>query len=493
MKQHPVFSLILLVCANLILAQPVVAQSEASQVAADTRGLRPIRSAAHALIVSVSDYRQGMPSLPGVAHDAKHAVSMARALGVPEANIQVLTHDTTGLADLRAGLDALATRMKANDEVFFYFSGYATHRFNTETGTRSCVAGLLAGDGALLPDDELEQRLQRIAMQSKRLLVFVDAAGIDQPELTSKQASTRYRNKFWSEPGAEACILSANLPTQNFEGKTANSGARNLIHIAAARVGETAFDDALRGGIASLAWSNCLNGGAVDLDGSMGVSVRELQTCAQDWMDADFGRQKSHSSGNLESVLINTAKHPEKVVAAAVLKDIYANRDIRRQVRVVADKPVYQARRDRLRFSLTSSHAGYVYVLLTGSDGKQFDLLFPNQKDQRNLIRANETWNLPRTGWSLRAGGPAGENHLLVMVSDTPRNFADLGMRAAGLFSALSVTPFNARALQVLATGEAQSQAKPACALTSEARTAVIAGSCSEAYGADLIPLREID
>jgi hypothetical protein len=310
----------------------------------------------------------------------------------------------------------------------------------------------------------------------------------------------RFTGKFFAKAGAEPCERPVNVLTRGLlvgdPVADAGKGKLNFVHIAAARDNEVALDDGLRGGLATQAWLDCLSGAAADLDGSTGLSAREIQACAQpriEQLASGHSRFSAHHltlHGNLDMVLGSPDELPLSVEPAAVLHDIHANRDDRRVVRLTADKPAYTVKQDRVKFTLQSSHAGYVYLLMAGSDGKNFDLLFPNKRDQRNLIQANETWNLPRAGWTFRAGGPAGANQLLAIVSDQPRDFSRIGMRPAGPFSVIGATPMAARDIQFVSAGDS---APAECAVTGTARSQDIAAACSNAYGADLLTLIEID
>lgn len=117
------------------------------------------------------------------------------------------------------------------------------------------------------------------------------------------------------------------------------------------------------------------------------------------------------------------APPPEPGLASlAALRDIEQQRNPRRRVEVKLSTPAMRIGRDQLQLSVTSSHAGHVYLLMLGSDRKSFYLLFPNGLDGDNRIQAGRTLTLPRPDWALMARGPEGENHLLVMVTDTPRD-----------------------------------------------------------------------
>jgi hypothetical protein len=59
---------------------------------------------------------------------------------------------------------------------------------------------------------------------------------------------------------------------------------------------------------------------------------------------------------------------------------------------------------------------------MLASDGASFYLLFPNKIDQDNRIKANTAYVFPRQGWAIKAGGPQGTNHLLLVVTPSARD-----------------------------------------------------------------------
>lgn len=79
--------------------------------------------------------------------------------------------------------------------------------------------------------------------------------------------------------------------------------------------------------------------------------------------------------------------------------------------------------RDDLRFSVSASREGYVYVLLAGPDGSLVQL-YPNGRAKNNHIGANETMRLPGANWPLKASDPPGPEHFFVLVTAEPRSFA---------------------------------------------------------------------
>lgn len=103
--------------------------------------------------------------------------------------------------------------------------------------------------------------------------------------------------------------------------------------------------------------------------------------------------------------------------------------------------------RDKLRFSLTSNRAGYVYVFVVDPAG-QCLLLFPNELDHDNQIAPARRLVLPRPSWPMQAGEPVGANHFLAIVSSTPRDFPGLGMTHESVFASVPPAALQAAAEQ---------------------------------------------
>ncbi len=120
---------------------------------------------------------------------------------------------------------------------------------------------------------------------------------------------------------------------------------------------------------------------------------------------------------------------PEPMLASlATLIDIAQQRDPRIVLDVTLSKSVLKIGKDALNLSIKSSHDGYIYMVLLGSDRKSFYVLYPNGLDKDNKIKAGQPRTLPRPDWQLEAAGPPGTNHLLVMVSSSPRQLDRLAM-----------------------------------------------------------------
>jgi len=165
------------------------------------------------------------------------------------------------------------------------------------------------------------------------------------------------------------------------------------------------------------------------------------------------------------------------------LEDIVRHADPLLSVNVLADKSRLTIGSDRLQFRVKSSQSGYLYVFLAGTDKSHFYLLFPNQIDKNNQITANQEVLLPRKSWAITAGGPAGSNHIVTLVSRHPRDFGTAGLQGAGA----EIPEFDlARAEQLWvsrAPGTSPFVGQPVCD----------AGApCDAGYGATLLEVEEV-
>jgi hypothetical protein len=180
----------------------------------------------------------------------------------------------------------------------------------------------------------------------------------------------------------------------------------------------------------------------------------------------------------------------------AALKDIYSGRDDRWVVRTTLARPTLRIG-SNLSLTVQSQRAGFVYVFYQGTQPGSFYLLFPNQLDSNNTIAADQDLALPRRHWSVTALGPPGTDHLLVMVTQTPRDFSTLALPAeyvsqAGPFSKLQSSVAAVQHIGQVATLSAAA-GKDACKVAGAARDLGVATTCSNAFGASLVSVDETD
>lgn len=464
----------------------------------------------HALIMTIGAYRSGVPRLEGVVHDAASARVIARKMGIKDQNMRVYRDEQLTLAGMRAAFDELYKRVGNDDQVFIYYSGHGGRERLTQPEER-CAESLISVDGQNFLDVEMEQNLKRLSQKAQKMVVFLDAChsgGVTTRAVPGGKTAA-LTPKYFARAGAEACERPVNVITRSLgaASRSAGSGANNYVYVAAARENEVSLDMAAAGGVATQAWRDCINGAAVDRDRSGGISAAEVQACAQERIDtqlkdvAGFLPHHVTITGNENAVLAFSerieppappaAVIPEFPAAYYTLKDIYANRDDRRTVTLKSGKPAFRINQDDVDFTLTTSHAGHLYLLMVGSDGKTFDMLFPNGLDQNNAVAAGQTLRLPRPNWMVKAGGPAGKNHLLAIVSESPRDFSNTGMRPAGAFSMVPASNAASRQIQ-LATSTSANAGSRDCDTAAADRTLIVQRKCSDAYGAAMMVLEEI-
>jgi hypothetical protein len=178
-----------------------------------------------------------------------------------------------------------------------------------------------------------------------------------------------------------------------------------------------------------------------------------------------------------------------KKAAFGVLLDAYAQRDPDWQTSLSADRPRYRIGRDKLQLTLRSDRPGHVYLIMAGTDGKVFDLLFPNQLDQNNRIQAGQELKLPGEAWEMLLEGPPGVNHLLAIVTDGPRDLTALGLKPSGPFSAAAVSAIGREGLLPALMPAA---AGPECRQEDKRRTLAVQRDCGAAFGAALLSIEEV-
>lgn len=510
----------------------------------------------HALIMTIGDYQGGIPKLKGVIRDVESARSIARLLGAKDENILQFNDGQLNLKGMQRAFDELDRRVMPGDKVFIYYSGHGTRQRVSDPDER-CAESLLSVDGQGLIDAEMETRLKKMSERTQKIIAMFDSChsgGVATRALNDPM----YTPKFWSKGGESTCNKPVNVLTRGIKLATESigSGGKNYVYIAAAKDNEVSLDQAGKGGMATTAWLECLSGDAKDSDGSGGLTVEEIQVCAQQKIDVQMKNSKGflpqhiNIIGNPKLVMTLTpmqsemqqeavvqaepvipltpvvtpanvvqptpviqsvpAVKPEPVVkpdpvvqpepaiqpavasgAPATLMDIFNGRDDRRTVEIIPVKNKLKIGKDKFSFSVRSSTAGYLYLLMVGSDGKTFDLLFPNKLDGNNYIQAEQLVKFPRPNWEVIAQGPAGKDRILVIVADAPRDLSRLPVTNAGPFSVASVTQVATRGIQLVTSTPSVTLQKE-CS-SARTRTLAVIQACSDAYGAALAEIEETE
>jgi len=490
----------------LRLAAAALALTLAALAGAQTPTAEAGRSTRHALIIGIGDYAApDVPALRGVALDIESARRMAVAMDVPPTQITVLRDREASADGIRRAVSALGTRVMDGDRVFVYYSGHGTRWQDPVLKADGCVEGLLASDGQVLSNIEFGQRLAPLARRADKMLVFYDACfagGLAEAPLRTRsllrQGDSVLTPKFSRAGAPEVCGQASNFRTRSLPAvmQQAQALPQNVVQVGASGSDEVSFDSSSAGGLATVAWRDCLLGQAQDLDGSGAVTVEEVTRCAQSKLDLALAGQPGVSGqkmtlvGNARyvpawpaSAKADAAGSTDRATPPEILAELYSQRDGGRRVTATLRKTELKIGRDALQFEVTPARDGHLYVALAGSDGKSLYLLVPNDLARDNRVRAGQPLSLPGAGWEIVAGGPAGPEQLLVMVTDAPRDLSGLAAERAGPFMKTLLDEQGRSRLQaVLANGTP----RPGCGKPG-------APSCSDAFGAALLTVRSVD
>jgi serine/threonine protein kinase len=127
------------------------------------------------------------------------------------------------------------------------------------------------------------------------------------------------------------------------------------------------------------------------------------------------------------------ASPPQTFSLSRSLNDLLGSASAGREVTAKPVKSEVRIGKDKLEFQVQSNKAGFVYVYYLSS-GNEMYLLYPNALDKRNRIEAGATLSLPRPSWAMEAGGPAGTDEFVVIVSDRERDLKATGIQYDGVF-----------------------------------------------------------
>ena len=470
MKLH-----IALIAPILLVAQAVTAQPSSNR---------------SALIIGVGEYGySGVTPLVGVKHDMVSAAKIAAAMGIPESNVKYLRNSQATKTNILEALKQLGDTSGEGSRTFVYFSGHGTRQ---SAGNECVEGLLTYEGSTISNQEfaGATQKIAKTSDKFITLVDACHSEGVVPPK-TRALIKDQLTPKFYMKSGtaADACSVISNYKTRSLLPEVTKLGAlkENFVQVSSSRPDEVSFDEPDKGGLATQGIRDCLLSQAKDTNQSGAVTLEEVQQCAQRFVDGRLknvpGIKPHHITvtGNRNLIPVQRpptvvalatppVEPPKPVVAPptppvimaapapapqppvtsatpialpapekippqepllaslATLKDIEQQRNPKRMVDVKVSKPVMKIGKDSLDLSIKSSHDGYIYMILLGSDAKSFYVLYPNGLDKNNAIKAGQTVRIPKPDWEVKAAGPEGTNNLLVMVSDSPRKLNTLTM-----------------------------------------------------------------
>jgi serine/threonine protein kinase len=166
-----------------------------------------------------------------------------------------------------------------------------------------------------------------------------------------------------------------------------------------------------------------------------------------------------------------------------MLDEIFEGRNREHAVTASVEKAQVRIGRDSLRFNISSSKPGHVYVLVIGTNRSDFYLLFPNAVQKDNRIDPGQSLKLPSSKWPMTAHGPAGTNEFVAIVSEEPRDFGELQPAPEDIFKKFPLD-LGAKLYRDYSGTSPLFAGKAVCASGAQ---------CSDSYGATIFSIEEID
>lgn len=408
-------------------------------------------SQSHALILWIGDYGDVDLNLPGIDKDAALARGIARQLGVPETNIREVSNAALTRQGVTQALQELERRLSPGDQVFLYFSGHGFQ--GAGSGGAACSEALVTRDSGYYTDGELHASLTRLGSKARQVVMMNDscfaggAATTKGPQRSRGPVVKSFPAASIKGDVGQGEIYQCGDPVNKFRNFEPERIANrpNMVYLAAASAREVAFASPI-GSAATVAWHACLSARDADADRSGTISASELQACAQRHVNQAGYRQTLTTVGaadlpmSFQGAGIGAAGDGQ-VAPVAALRDIarLANRNHRVDLR--PRQTTFRINADLLEFTVSTDRPGYLYVFQAGSDGRTFNVLFPNDIDGDHFLTAG-SHVLPRPGGPLRlrSRGPAGSSHVLAVVVDKPVDLSRFGLKSNGFRAATADT-----------------------------------------------------
>jgi hypothetical protein len=442
----------------------------------------------HALIMWIGDYGKPDMNLPGIEKDAAMARQIALSMGVPEGNIAELANANLTRENMGKAFGSLYQRIKDGDKVFLYYSGHGG-QLPPQNGTDAkCSEVMVARDGLIL-DSALQDVLTKLGNKASQVVMMNDscfsggaatksiAVGADRSEAPKFIPLGTKTNTAVTEGYSCGDPTNVTKMARSLNAMAKDTRGPQVLYIAASNDTQVSLATS-RGSLGTLAWAQCIASGQADTDGSGRINGEELRVCSQAFIDRLGKKQNITLQGNsslplsfVQTAAAAPAAAPAPaapaapaaeaapppppptapVNAAQALHDLRAAADKSLQVNLTLARNSLRIGKDFLDFSVTTSREGYLYLLQVGSDGKTFNLLFPNKIDQDNFVQAG-TQRFPRPSWRVRAAGPAGYSHMLAIISPVKKDLSR-DMDASSVFPSSGANQRATRTLVVEATG----------------------------------------
>ena len=466
----------------------------------------------YALVMGISAY-PNFP-LPGVGKDIDNGQEIARLIGVPPENIIVKKDTDLTKERFPKVIEEFSRRIKPGDHVFVYYSGHGTS-YSKPNHPGQCEKGIVTQDEQVFLKDDFHKLVDKLGSTTEKTFVFLDSCfSGGMVQATHSKAMSRGmedmpRPKFASSTPEDTCAKASNYvskaASRDFGIETA-SQTPNYYLLTAASNSQYAIDGGPRtGSYATAALLDCLRDTRrADRNGDGVVSLDEARQCAQGWIDERLqaglrgnpefpytAMTMSYGYGKGGNSAVSFVGGSKAINTVSLVQTLYDGRDAKREVSLKAEKDTLRIG-EYLNLELTSDKSGYVTLMVVGSSGRIYQI-FPNDKDTDARIEAGKPLPIPRPDlWMMPAQAPAGDNHFLALVSDTPDRFKGVG-QPAGIFKALGNTGESAKGIfERLFKRQSGCAAQTASSRDFGVEAAPV-NPCATGYGASLLKVTEIE
>ena len=151
-----------------------------------------------------------------------------------------------------------------------------------------------------------------------------------------------------------------------------------------------------------------------------------------------------------------TKSDVKKLTAVDTFKEIYDDRNVNKIVMLSTNKRNYKISKDGdhendyVDITVNSDTSGYLYLLMLGTDNEQIVFLLPNEEFVNNKLIKDKSVTIKS---KILAMGPAGTDHLLAIVSDTPLDYKNMNLEKIGPYSFMQSNEVGLRNLKLLTSG----------------------------------------
>ena len=400
----------------------------------------PAMAEDRALLVGVGKYQRPDNNLPGIDLDIDRMQDALGIMGFEPSQVRVLMDNQATAANIIRSLDDwLVDGVGPDDRVVFYYSGHGGFIPDLNEDEPDGVdevliahdAGVTTIDGRrtvvnVVTDDRIGAMLDETA--SRNVLIVVDAchSGTVTRDIFLANRSLTDERVFEKAFVYDGMPLgSGSVISRSADGGDARDG---FVGISAAGDDEMAIGT-IRGGVFTIGFTEALKRYA---QAGIEPSINQLRDDTEAYIRARLDPKRVHTpqitgdpdlaAGALRILPMDDGDGPiwQRL-------ELLANGG--RKFPLATSASTYRLG-DIVEFSVNVPMDGYLN-LVTVDSKDQATVLFPNEFDSDNFVKAGEfTFPTAENNFEFPASEPAGPTLVVAFITDSPLNFRDMGFDA---------------------------------------------------------------